>query len=239
MVDYDRAQELWEFERDHGPTHRMHAKVVGGFLTDRLRDERVLDVGSGDGRYSQLLEESNRVVSTDLSAVGVSMTRKTRRSGSPVVRSSILVLPFADASFDAVVALETLEHIEDDRAALLECLRVLRPGGRLLFSVPSNPRLYCAIDREDGHFRRYTDRDLVERLFAGCRVSFLSGYGFPVMRTYYRILPRFYSVESPPAMSHSLPARVVMQLVYAVFHLDLLFGGAFPGLHLYGVVEAD
>ncbi len=50
---------------------------------------------------------------------------------------------------------------------------------------------------------------------------------------------RFYSVESPPAISHSLPARLVMQLVYAIFHLDLLFGGAFAGLHLYGVVEAD
>ncbi len=70
-------------------------------------------------------------------------------------------------------------------------------------------------------------------------MSFLSGYGFPSMRTDYRILPRFYSVENPPALSRSLPARLVMQLVYAIFHLDLLFGGAFAGLHLYGVVEAD
>ncbi len=237
MIDYDRAQKLWEFERAHGPTHRMHGKVVGRFLTERLRGERVFDVGCGNGHYSRLLEQSNWVVSADLSAVSAAMTRDARRAGSPVLRGSVLALPFADSSADAVVALETFEHIDDDRAAVLEFFRVLRPGGRLLFSVPADPRLYCAIDREDGHFRRYTERDLVDRLFAGFRMSFLSGYGFPSMRTYYRILPRFYSVENPPALSRSLPARLAMSALYAVFHLDLLFGGAFPGLHLYGVVE--
>ena len=237
VVDYDRAQELWAFEREHGPTHRMHAKVVGGLLRDRLRGGDVLDVGCGDGRYSRLLETSNRVVSLDLSAVGAAMTRASRRPGSPILRGSALELPFEDASFDAVVALETLEHIEDDRAALVECFRVLRPGGRLLFSVPADPRLFCDIDREDGHFRRYTERDLLDRLFDGYGVSLLSSYGFPLMRSYYRILPRFYSVASPPAASRSLPARLAMTILYAVFHFDLLFRGAFSGLHFYGVVE--
>jgi SAM-dependent methyltransferase len=237
-VDYDRAQELWQFERDHGPTHRMHAKIVGGFLTDRLSGARVLDVGCGDGRYSELLEATNEVVSTDLSALSASMTRRSRRPQSPILQSSILSLPFPDGSFDAVVALETLEHIEDDRAAFLECMRVLRPGGRLLFSVPALPQLYCEIDREDGHYRRYTRADLVERLFADHEISFLASYGFPLMRAYYGLLPRFYSVESPPAMSQSLPARLAMHIVFMLFHLDLLFGGSYSGLHLYGAIEA-
>ncbi len=48
----------------------------------------------------------------------------------------LTALSFADESFDAVVSLEVMEHIPDFQRAFLECARVLRPGGRLLLSVP-------------------------------------------------------------------------------------------------------
>ena len=53
----------------------------------------------------------------------------------------IQALTFADASFDLVLTSETLEHVPDFRAALSETRRVLRPGGRHIFTVPLDPRL--------------------------------------------------------------------------------------------------
>ncbi|MEL7157397.1 MAG: methyltransferase domain-containing protein, partial [Actinomycetota bacterium] len=56
-----------------------------------------------------------------------------------------------DTRFDYVMAFEVLEHITDDRAALEEWLRRLRPGGRVLFSVPAHQRKYGDADRAVGH----------------------------------------------------------------------------------------
>jgi len=234
---YDRAHELWEFERAYGPTHRLHHKVVGRFLENRLRGCSVVDVGCGDGYYSHRLAQTNRVVSTDLSLSSVLATQFRRDGASRACVASAVTLPFPDHSVDAVVALEVFEHIADDRAAVEECVRIIRPGGTLLFSVPADPRLYSSIDAEDGHYRRYTEEELRGRLFAGFGLEELLGYGFVVMPTYYRWLSRFYSVERPPAATRTLAARAAMQLVYALFHLDFVAGNRGRGIQLFGAVR--
>lgn len=55
------------------------------------------------------------------------------------VRLDIAAMPFPDASFDAVICSHVLEHVDDDRAALAELVRVLRPGAWVLLSVPVDP----------------------------------------------------------------------------------------------------
>ncbi len=71
----------------------------------------------------------------------------------------------ADAhTYDAVVMVNVLEHIEDDIWALKELRRLLRPGGKLLVFVPAMPFLYSRLDERVGHYRRYTRPVLVERL---------------------------------------------------------------------------
>jgi SAM-dependent methyltransferase len=91
--------------------------------------------------------------------------------------------PRADwrGAFDALVACEVLEHIEDDRAALDEWRGWLRPGGHLLLSVPAHARKWSATDVWAGHFRRYEKaglRSLLES--SGFAVAELECYGFPL-----------------------------------------------------------
>lgn len=236
-VDYERAQALWAYERAYGPSHRMHRKVLGRYLHRLLRGRRVLDAGCGDGFFSRLLEKSNKVISCDLAASAAALTATRRNPGAPVARASVLELPFPDGAFDAVVALEVFEHIEEDRAAVLECVRVLRPSGLLVFSVPAGPELYCRIDREDGHYRRYSAGDLRRRLLSGLELVDFRAFGFPLMRAYYRVLPRLYSVEAPPQAVLGPPARVAMGLLYAAFHLDLLFEPLCRGVCYYGAAR--
>jgi SAM-dependent methyltransferase len=82
-------------------------------------------------------------------------------------------LPFADGTFDRIIASEVLEHIPDDRAALVELTRVLRPGGTMAVTVPSwLPEVACwqlsdeyhAPQAEGGHVRIYTQVVLRQRL---------------------------------------------------------------------------
>jgi SAM-dependent methyltransferase len=64
--------------------------------------------------------------------------------------------------FDTIVCLNVVEHIEDDVAALQNFAGVLEDGGRAVILVPCGPGLYGSLDEVLGHFRRYTERGLIE-----------------------------------------------------------------------------
>ncbi|HEU5022241.1 MAG TPA: bifunctional glycosyltransferase/class I SAM-dependent methyltransferase, partial [Bryobacteraceae bacterium] len=67
--------------------------------------------------------------------------------------------PF-ERQMDTVVCLNVLEHIEDDLATLRSIRTLLQPGGRLILLVPNDPRAYGTVDKEIGHYRRYTPAHL-------------------------------------------------------------------------------
>ena len=69
-----------------------------------------------------------------------------------------------DKSFDCIIMVNVLEHIKDDRLALKECYRILRPGGYLLILVPSLQFLFSKLDDLVGHYRRYERRELGEKI---------------------------------------------------------------------------
>jgi SAM-dependent methyltransferase len=85
------------------------------------------------------------------------------------------------SAFDIVLALEVLEHIEDDAAALSDWARWLRLGGWLVLSVPAHPALWNASDVWAGHFRRYREDELRRVVAsAGFQVEHVECYGFPL-----------------------------------------------------------
>ena len=137
----------------------------------------VLDLGCGSGGLTALLlRRGLRVTSQDPSDEMRRLCRaRLSEQGLPadgVVSGT--ATDIESGRFDAIVNLDVIEHIEDDRAAVAAMYRGLRRNGTLVLAVPAMSRLYGPKDVEVGHYRRY-DRDGLERL--------LTDVGFEIERT--------------------------------------------------------
>ena len=119
---------------------------------------RLLDVGSADGPSVAWMRRPG----SDRVALDVDMDALAAGD----VCASALALPFRDGSFAVVAALDVVEHCEPEARALSELLRVLRPGGRLLLSVPAYQWAWTQFDVDAGHHRRYTRKRLVRAVEA-------------------------------------------------------------------------
>lgn len=154
--------------------------------------DRVLDLGCGAGRHTfACYRRGAHVVALDRDRAELAQVTgwlaAMREAGeappgasAAVVEGDALALPFPDSSFDAVIAAEILEHIPDDKGALAEAARVLRPGGRLAVTVPRyGPERVCWAlsdayhEVEGGHVRIYRGDELLARL----REAGLAPYG--------------------------------------------------------------
>lgn len=99
--------------------------------------------------------------------------------GVPLVQMDLLQCPLRERQFDAVVALNVLEHIEDDGAALEKIAKLLKPCGILILEVPQGPNLYDYFDAYLRHFRRYSKKDLVAKIVAsGFQLQKIDFLGF-------------------------------------------------------------
>jgi SAM-dependent methyltransferase len=122
-----------------------------GWISPRPNERRRLDLGGGSGMTGRLLTANDSqilVVCMDISA------KMLRHSGLPSVQGDALRLPFADNSFDLVVAAAFLHHVpgrEDE--VLRECVRVLAPGGRVVGYDPNARCWQNRIFMGDGFLR--------------------------------------------------------------------------------------
>ena len=136
---------------------------------------RLLDAGCGTGFNLVALASLGRAVGIDLSQDAI---RFCRERGVRAARASLLALPFAEARFDVVTSFDVVYHdwVSDDRAAVAEMARVLRPGGVLLVRVPALEALRGAHDAEVLTRRRYTKGELAK---------LLEGAGLRLLRATY------------------------------------------------------
>ena len=188
------AQYSWE---DHaqwwidGFTGGVDPEYVEQIIPMALREldgyARVLDVGCGEGQIARVLQSRTSVQSF---VVGVDPTQGQvdvaveRSVGEQCLRSGADALPFADGSFDAVLACLVFEHIDALDEAISEVARILRPGGRFSFFL-NHPLLQTPnsgwiddqmIDPPEQYWRigSYLDEAITfEEVEPGVRVRFL------------------------------------------------------------------
>ena len=161
-------------------------------------NRQVLDVGSGAGNMAHHLAPYGKVIGLDynerpLAIAGARALDTTQGLGDK--------LPFADASFDLVALLDTVEHIENELGVFSECCRVLKAGGKLVVTVPAFMWLWSYNDVINDHKRRYTIPELRQKLeLCGLRVkraSYSNFFVFPLIAGMRLLRPADPDLDSP------------------------------------------
>ncbi|MSP16437.1 MAG: class I SAM-dependent methyltransferase [Myxococcales bacterium] len=174
---------------------KILTRLITGLSPALAPHARVLDVGCGTGANGPVLAAAGRTaIGVDASSVPLAQHGSGERGHTARVRGDAASLPFADGSFDLVAALDVLEHMDDDRAAAREFLRVLAPGGRAIIFVPALKILWGLQDDVSHHRRRYRRAELH---------AVLTNAGLEVERLTY-----FNTLLFPPILAARLAMRV-------------------------------
>jgi SAM-dependent methyltransferase len=141
---------------------RLALALAKKYEIDRPEGIDLLDVGCGTGAVLAAVDGTRLRVGVDMTTLA--LAKSQTRNIHDLAKADATKLPISDGVFDVAIALDILEHVEDDVAAMAEIYRVLRPGGILVLSVPAFMSLWGPHDVALHHFRRYRREEMTKRL---------------------------------------------------------------------------
>ena len=179
---------------------RLLLELLAGLKRDRADPFHILDFGCGTGGNTTTYGRFGTTVGIEPDSNAVRLAQA--RGGASYCCGNGVQLPFRAAAFDVIIASDVLEHIEADSAAVEEMVRVLRPGGSLIITVPAHQWLFSEHDTALHHFRRYSKASLrallVRHRLRIRRLSYWNTTLFPII-CLYRLLQQ----RRRPVLPHS------------------------------------
>lgn len=149
-------------------------QIVAGYL-----GKHVLEVGAGIGSNTRLIYPMvDRLTALEPDPDQAQLIRRLFQvfslSNASVVGGTLSNLSKRD-KFDAILYIDVLEHIENDRLEVDNAYHYLSPGGHLIILSPAHQLLYTSFDKAIGHFRRYNRQSII-RLQPSCAIPKFIGY---------------------------------------------------------------
>ena len=174
-IVYDRMAELdsryWWY--------RARREILARLIETKVKPPpgaRILEIGCGTGHNLDMLGRFGAVDAVEMDAAARAVA--SERLGRPATMSTLPGLEGVErGAYDLVALLDVLEHVDQDEASLVSIAERLKPGGRVLLTVPAHPWMWSAHDVVNHHKRRYTRkgfRRVIEA--AGLKVELLSWF---------------------------------------------------------------
>ncbi|PWG02805.1 class I SAM-dependent methyltransferase [Sphingosinicella humi] len=239
-VVYDRMAEL---DSRHW-WYRARREILARLIERKIRlpkDARILEIGCGTGHNLAMLRRFGHVDGIEIDAAARAIA--SRRLGHAVSEARLPDLPGVPTHhYDLVAILDVLEHVGEDSASLASIARRLKPGGRILITVPAFPWMWSTHDVVNHHHRRYTRGSLRKAVAeAGLHVEFLSWFNsllFPLAAA-ARLAGRLTGKEDS---DDKLPPGPVNGLFETLFGFERHLIGRMPfppGVSLVAIVSAS
>jgi SAM-dependent methyltransferase len=179
----------------------------------------ILEIGCGTGGNLDMLKRHGQVTAMENDAGAAAWAKKI--TGLEIRKGRLPDHISCTGRYDLVCLFDVLEHVDNDQAALIRVAGLLKPGGRVILTVPAHMRLYGPHDRLLHHFRRY-GRTQLKRLLthAGLdidRLSYLNALLFPAA-VFTRCLDFFSKKQY--TIGYDVPHPVINQLLYKLFSIE-------------------
>lgn len=172
------------------------------------RPLKILDLASACGGSLPVCSTYGLAIGIDISPYSIRFCKE--KDCDSIVQGDVQLLPFAEGVFDAVIAFDIFEHLQDDVAAMREAYRVLNPKGILLINVPAFMLLYSHHDEAFDHFRRYTAGEVTNKLylanFGPIYSSYWSFFIFPAVYAFRKLFAKRNQTDMRSDFHAAVPA---------------------------------
>ena len=207
---------------------------------------RVLDAGCGWGLNLDALERAGyRSSGLDISRRSL---EQLDRPGRELIEADLTQpIPAGVEPYDAVMALDVIEHLDDDRSAVTTLARLTRPGGVVIVGVPALPELFSEFDAVQGHRRRYLPGSL-RQVFEGSgllveQILWWGSWMVPLLKRRRRGAPPSTASETPAQTYRRYlelppwPVPLAMRVAFALDQARSLRGVSQTGTSLFALAR--
>ena len=237
---------VYEAMAEHDERHwwyRARREVVAALIERAVqppKNARLLEIGCGTGHNLAMLGKFGEVDALEVDDIARGMAED--RLGRSVLSAPLPELAgLPDDRYDVVAALDVIEHIPDDKGALEGIARVLKPGGKLVMTVPAHQWMWSAHDVVNHHQRRYSKSGL-KRLIEGSplkldSIGYLNSLLFPVAMA-QRLASKISGKDDANLAPPPEPINQALERVFAAERRVIGRVPLPPGLSLFAVASA-
>lgn len=225
-MNHTEIQEMSNFEKTywwHVGKKRLVVALMDTYVGKK--DLKILEIGSGGGEISKELLSYGKVYANDISDYALQLCKEKGVSGLILGDITELDLSKYHETFDVVLALDVLEHIQDDVKAIQVVKGLLKPGGTFLINVPAYKFLWSAHDEVLHHKRRYTGYEISMKLstqgFSIIKKTHFVFFMFPVMAS-FKFFSNFISRDYNPKTAYIKLPDSLNSLMVKILEFEIL-----------------
>jgi 2-polyprenyl-3-methyl-5-hydroxy-6-metoxy-1,4-benzoquinol methylase len=223
-MDSQYYREYYDLERGHW-WFKARLNILKNTLDkklDKTSGLKILNIGAATGATSQMLAAYGEVTSLEYDKTCCEILLE--KTGIDAVCASMTGLPFSDNTFDLVCAFDVIEHIEDDKLAINEMMRVMKINGNYMVTVPAFQMLWSNHDVVNHHFRRYTKTNF-NNIITGNKltISYSTYFNFwlffPIFwtRLVLNLLPKKKDSASSGSDNEVFSSGLINSILYRIF----------------------